>query len=357
MTKPGHRLYIHSLDGIRAMAVMLVFFGHAGFWDVVPGGFGVTVFFFLSGYLITTLLRLEFENTGNISFHDFYIRRVYRIFPSFYLALLTGLILAWTLDSEIGFSLVTVLLQAVHLTNYYQVLVGYNVIPDTSLFWSLAVEEHYYLFFPLVLLWVLKRQSLSKTALIFLITCLAVLAWRYFLVLHVGVPAYHTNLATDTRIDSVLYGCILGVWMNPVLDRRPNVDDYVLVLMLCLSVAILIGTFLYRDPVFRETLRYSLQGIALLPLFYLAILRRNWCIFSLLNCKWVRMLGRVSYEFYLFHMMAMHLVAHELERMGIDSYLLFISVGFLLTLGVSILINHLIGIPFARKRRKLYHAT
>jgi len=357
VTKRNHRLYIQSLDGIRALAVLLVFFGHAGFGDIVPTGFGVTVFFFLSGYLITTLLRLEFENTGNISFHDFYIRRAYRIFPPFYLALITGLILAWTLDSERGFGLVTVLLQAVHLTNYYQILVGYNVVPDTSLFWSLAVEEHYYLFFPLVLLWGLKRLSLSKTALILLTTCLAVLAWRYFLVLHVGVPAYHTNLATDTRIDSILYGCILGVWMNPVIDSRPNVREYGLILMLCLSVAILMGTFIYRDPVFRETLRYSLQGIALLPLFYLAISRRNWFIFYLLNCKWIRALGRVSYEFYLFHMMAMHLVADLLGRMGVHSHLLFIIFAFLLTLGISMLINHFIGIPFAHKRRKLYHAT
>ena len=297
MRKPDHRLYIQSLDGIRAVAVLLVFFGHAGFGDIIPSGFGVTVFFFLSGYLIATLLRLEFKKMGKINFRDFYIRRAYRIFPAFYLALITGLILASALDSEREFGLLTVLSQAVHLTNYYQIFVGYNVIPDTSLFWSLAVEEPYYLFFPLVLLWILKKVSLSKTALIFLTTCLAVLAWRCFLVLHVGVPAYHTNLATDTRIDSILYGCILGVWMNPVLDRRPNISGYGLILMLCFSVAILMGTFLYRDPVFRETLRYSLQGVALLPLFYLAILEKNWSIFYLLNCKWIKASGRLSYGF------------------------------------------------------------
>src|SRR5690242_16753148 len=78
---------IPSLDGFRAAAVTLVFLSHA--WTVkwLPGNFGVTVFFFLSGYLITTLLRREFEKSGRISFRAFYLRRALRILPPFYLVL------------------------------------------------------------------------------------------------------------------------------------------------------------------------------------------------------------------------------------------------------------------------------
>src|SRR5205807_5364979 len=77
----GKPLNIPSLDGLRAASVMLVFAAHAGLKDRVPGNFGVTVFFFLSGYLITTLLRIEHDRTGRISLRDFYLRRVLRIFP------------------------------------------------------------------------------------------------------------------------------------------------------------------------------------------------------------------------------------------------------------------------------------
>ncbi|MBX9895794.1 MAG: acyltransferase [Nitrosomonas sp.] len=79
--------YIPSLDGMRAVAAMLVFVSHAGWPHLIPGGFGVTIFFFLSGYLITTLLRREYESTGSISFKNFFLRRAYRIFPPLYIVL------------------------------------------------------------------------------------------------------------------------------------------------------------------------------------------------------------------------------------------------------------------------------
>src|SRR5437016_5429614 len=79
--------YIPSLDGIRAVAFLFVFVAHAGLGNVVPGGFGVTIFFFLSGYLITTLMRREAERSGTVSLRIFYARRFLRIFPPFYLVL------------------------------------------------------------------------------------------------------------------------------------------------------------------------------------------------------------------------------------------------------------------------------
>src|SRR5277367_1367766 len=81
------RFYAPVLDGIRAVAFGLVFVAHVGFDRIVPGGFGVTVFFFLSGYLITTLLRLEAERTGTVSLRGFYIRRAFRILPPLYITI------------------------------------------------------------------------------------------------------------------------------------------------------------------------------------------------------------------------------------------------------------------------------
>src|SRR5512136_1771671 len=78
---------IPSLDGLRAISFLIVFIAHAGLGEYVPGAFGVTVFFFLSGFLITTLIRMEFDRLGRLSFKRFYLRRALRILPPFYLVL------------------------------------------------------------------------------------------------------------------------------------------------------------------------------------------------------------------------------------------------------------------------------
>ena len=74
--------YIPGLDGIRAIAVLIVIIAHFGLTNLIPGGFGVTVFFFISGFLITRLLLAEARTKGKIHLKDFYIRRIVRLYPA-----------------------------------------------------------------------------------------------------------------------------------------------------------------------------------------------------------------------------------------------------------------------------------
>src|SRR5271163_2884515 len=85
--------HIPSLDGLRAVSFLIVFLAHAGV-EGFPGGFGVTVFFFLSGYLITTLMRMEADASGKVSLKHFYLRRALRILPPFYVVLVAATLLA-----------------------------------------------------------------------------------------------------------------------------------------------------------------------------------------------------------------------------------------------------------------------
>ena len=94
--------HVPQLDGIRAIAVLIVMISHGGLGKYVPGGFGVTIFFFLSGYLITSLLRVEVACNGRVDFKAFYIRRTLRIMPPLYvtLVILTAMYLAGVFEAH-----------------------------------------------------------------------------------------------------------------------------------------------------------------------------------------------------------------------------------------------------------------
>jgi peptidoglycan/LPS O-acetylase OafA/YrhL len=172
-------------------------------------------------------------------------------------------------------------------------------------YWSLAVEEHFYLVFPTVFL-LLGRLRLGgrQQAFVFWGLCAVVLAWRCVLVfvLHSGVD--RTYLCSDTRVDSIAFGCALAVWRNPVLDdldappsRSPVWPRVVLVA----GLGLLLVTFVVRSPAFRETFRYTLQGIGLTPLFALAVRWPRWLVFRPLNWRPLRFIGTLSYSLYLVH--------------------------------------------------------
>lgn len=291
-----------SLDGLRAVSVVIVFVSHIGFADLVPGGFGVTVFFFLSGFLITTLLRREFAATRDVSFKDFYLRRVFRILPPMYITLLFALLLNVSGFMPRDLELAPMLLQVANFANYVPILFenGEAKVPvGTGIFWSLSVEEHFYAIYPLVALALLKAGSVRRTFWTLAAICLVVLLWRTFLVTVMGVESEKIYRATDCRIDSMLYGCILALCANPVLDPRPQRSTRWDLPMLAASMALLLVTLLVRNEVFRETLRYSLQGLALMPVFYLAISRPDWWPFKWLNTGPMRWIGTLSYTIYL----------------------------------------------------------
>lgn len=347
-------LNIPSLDGIRACAVMLVFVSHAGLHGKVPGEFGVTVFFFLSGYLITTLLRIEYEQSGSISFRAFYLRRVLRIFPPFYLALTVATVL-WLLGAfryGPGFSLDGLLAQALFLTNYYVIHNGWWVghAPGTWIFWSLCVEEHYYLAFPVVYVLLLRfLRSRHRQALALAGLCTLVLTWRLVLVYTLGVGKDRTYMATDTRIDSILFGCILGVFANPVLDRT-RIDHgtwkYILV---PLALGGLFVSFVVRDPAFQKSMAYTLQGICLFPLFIVAVRFPGWVPCQVLNLSWVRFVGVLSYSIYL---------VHPAVLFGISSWtrlpwIVQGTIGLALTLAIAYGIYVAVERPAARLRKRL----
>ena len=364
LTAPTVRksLYIPSLDGIRAVSFMLVFIAHCGLEGIVPGGLGVTIFFFLSGYLITTLLRTEADQTGRINIRDFYIRRVLRIFPPFYITILFGVLLHVTkvLPGPIGGG---VLFQSFHLANYWTVYRLLHFLPldgipmGSNVMWSLAVEEHFYLLFP-VLYVVLRRYFRARGQTILLSwMCLAVLAWRCFLVFHLGYSESRTFYATDTRADSILWGCIFAIVANPMLDEK-RVLGYRLGLLFFGAVLLLVGTLFNRNNQFRETFRYTIHGLILFPIFTAAIVYHESPMFRWLNFKWVRQFGVLSYSLYLIHYTILYVVWLWVPSINrrVDPTIQGV-IAFIISLGLSIAMYRWVEKPFAQLRKKFSHAS
>jgi peptidoglycan/LPS O-acetylase OafA/YrhL len=310
-TKPEPNLYIPSLDGMRGIAFLVVFVAHSMPHRVLPGGFGVAIFFFLSGYLITTLLRAEAARNGSISLKGFYVRRVLRIFPPCYftIAVVSGLAL-WSVvyNTENYRSLVSGFL---YFSNYWNIFGWGNLPAGLGILWSLAVEEHYYLLYPLLYaLFVRRSMRRSHQAAVLLVLCGLALAWRCYraIVLHSSWENIYEG--TDTRFDAILFGCVLAIAANPRLgDRVGWWRKHASTLAAC-GAAVVVATFAYRNQLFRDTARYTIQQIALVPVFFLITLPERGFLTRCLEWRWLRHLGHLSYSMYLIHHTLFHHFYH-----------------------------------------------
>ena len=275
------------LDGFRAIAVLIVMASH-GFTDAIPGGFGVTIFFFLSGYLITTLMVKEWDLTGRVDFAAFYLRRVVRIVPPMLIAIAV----------TVALSAAGLVRPIDYLALPWDLLFLTNYVPESRIpipLWSLDVEEHFYLLFPLLFAMVRGRGSVALTC---VLLCAAVLLARVAHVVASG-PVDGIFYWSHTRIDSILFGCILATWNNPATGDRTRIGDHIGFALL--GAALILATFAIRDPVFRETLRYSVQGVGLLLIFNYA-LRNAGLPAKALSHRGLAYVGAISYFLYLIHM-------------------------------------------------------
>ncbi|MFZ6870999.1 acyltransferase family protein [Undibacterium sp. Di27W] len=304
--QPSQRL--QALDGLRAVSIALVFLSHIGFGHLFPGGLGVTIFFFISGFIITKLMLAEWDATGSMSIRNFYVRRVFRLTPALLMFVLSCLGMM-TLVGDV-WSWQEVASVFLYFANYFGIYSSFSgelIKQPLAITWSLAVEEHFYFIFPFIFM---GFASVPRRFLVLIATILvAMLAWRVYLVLGVGLdnlPHYRIYTGTDTRADSILYGAALSI----ILARYPQFFARLsrLQTFLC-GVFLLVLTLAIRNEAFRESLRYSLQGVALFYMLPMLVFEKN-ALNSFLQSSPVVYLGRISYSLYLYHWLVTHSVAH-----------------------------------------------
>lgn len=207
--------HMPALDGLRAVAVSAVVVFHAAQPALAPGGFlGVDLFFVLSGFLITGILAREFDRDGAIRLGGFYLRRFLRLMPALVLVvaayLLAGPLLwpGYGAAAHVRDAAVTL----AYLSDYGFALWGVPEYLQHS--WSLSVEEHFYLVWPLLLPAILRLKRPARAV---LGLYLAAAAWRAFAFAHDGwLTAYYRF---DVRFAGILIGCWLALWLRE-RDRR-----------------------------------------------------------------------------------------------------------------------------------------
>jgi len=262
---------IPALDGLRALAVVLVIGYHVD-KDVVPAGsWGVILFFVLSGYLITRLLCAEMDRTGRVDIPRFYLRRGFRLLPALFVVCL-ALIAFGTGWSEVAPTLG-------YYANYARIAgVDLGLLTHT---WSLAVEEHFYLLWPLVVGVTPARHRLRVVG----VLAVVAVAWR---VVAIGImtPSWVYN-ASDTNAAALLAGCYLGV-VRPRPWRWAGWS----------VPALLVLVFL---PAFgEEGSAFAWGGFVATALGMVAI---QWAVAGprWLEVKALVWVGQISYGLYLWH--------------------------------------------------------
>lgn len=356
--------HIPSLDGIRALAVLIVAISHV--WEnlPIPGRFGVTVFFFLSGFLITTLLVREHNDTGMVDLRAFWARRLIRLMPPLLIVLLATY-LGQAIGAVPGSATAQGFLsQLFYFANYHLVFFdGVSEIPGgTVIFWSLAVEEHFYLFYPIVFAAAIAAKGRRLTNLL-IATCVVVAFWRVGLVIN-GTNDFRINLSTDTRIDSIIYGALLALLWSPLKQSTtPNKPAFAKDLALaCLGGVAILASFMVGgldpEPGFSVgkviySSRYVLQGLALMPLFRLVIIHAQRPGLRLLESSLLRLIGRYSYTIYLSH----YIFIAALRKAGLSSQPALFLGAMVYSIWLGYLIDRCVDQPLGSWRKKFRHDT
>lgn len=295
--------YNPALDGLRAVAVVLVFLFHARLPGFEAGFLGVDVFFVLSGYLITTILLAEIDRTGSVNWRRFVLRRLWRLAPALGALCLGMLVLSiWVWPSTLSPWL------EVFLTLTYLSDVTVSVLHAPQMLvhsWSLSVEEHFYLLWPLVLLGLARREP-GWVAVLILGLYLAASLWRIE-ALAQGTEWRVVYHRLDTRLSGLMFGAGLAALCRgrtlAGLARLP------LWLVAVPAAGVLLAQGDWRDD---GMLIWGVPAVELATAaLILGVRGGGGGLATVLSLAPLRWLGKLSYSLYLWHYPVLRLLRDQ----------------------------------------------
>ncbi len=316
-TEPANRIFYPALDGLRALAVMMVFMQH--YFGMPYGWVGVDIFFVLSGFLITGILYDTRKHRHR--FKNFYVRRTLRIFPLYYAVLLAIVLVApwmhwnwnwrwWTwplyLGNYIRFIPLNAYLHNPSLEDIYGHIGKFGLSLGFSHFWSLCVEEQFYLFWPLIVFIVFDRLKLIR---ICAAVCLILPLIRTIL-LHIAPPkllsAEFLYRVTALRMDALLLGGLIALLLrggNGRLLQRVAPRLFFCGIAAIAAIFAIAHFFFGYNQAFTSLFGgfdYTIIDLLAAALMVMALKPEN-AIYWFFNIRPLRALGKLSYGFYIFH--------------------------------------------------------
>jgi peptidoglycan/LPS O-acetylase OafA/YrhL/lysophospholipase L1-like esterase len=359
--------YLPALDGVRACAVVAVMMFHGGIPHMDGGFMGVDAFFVLSGFLITSLLLGEWRQRLSIKLGAFWARRARRLLPALLLMLLFVAFFASVIvpKGTYGALRLDALATLLYVSNWHFILVNSNYFNETSASspllhtWSLAVEEQFYVIWPLVVLGVMHFTRSLRA--LFALCCAAALAsatWMYVLY-DGGLNTNRVYLGTDTRSQCLFIGCALAVGLVLLTQRSHEegrlahgelwqpAGDTGRILCSALGVvgaiaAVTIWVLTASTSSFPYSGGFFLIGLSVAAVIVSAVAAPRSIVPRVLSLSPVRYVGRISYGLYIWHWPIFIWLDHA--RTGLLGYELF-AVRVLVTFAVAVVSFHLVERP------------
>ncbi len=300
--------HIPALDGLRGVAVLAVIGYHYDMLHLVGGFLGVDLFFVLSGFLITSLLVNEHRNTDNINFKTFWVRRFRRLMPASLLLLATVSIWSWSQVEAIQLRSLRMDLMATlgYVANWRFIASGqsyFDFFSEASPLrhaWSLAIEEQFYVVWPLIVWLILRKTKLGERVLLVFCIVAGLASAALMSVLYSQADPSRSYYGTDTRAAQLLVGAGLAV----LAVRHPKAWSPTVASQVLTAAAIAIAAaFLFVDD--QESLLYHGGFLAFSLIAGVGVLAStrttHGILYRLLASRGLRYIGRISYGLYLWH--------------------------------------------------------
>ncbi|HEY4366343.1 MAG TPA: acyltransferase [Steroidobacteraceae bacterium] len=304
-----NRTYYPALDGLRAVAVMIVLVAHAHIRVVSSGGVGVDIFFVLSGFLITTILSAEAERRGNIDLRNFYIRRVLRLAPCLLLTTVVFAVLAYLQTQRWPWTQLAIALT--HTANWARALFDVK-LGAIDHYWSLAIEEQYYLVWPVIVLGLERSmRDNGRKGLLLLAATLALALYRSAMVDTFSAERIYFGL--DTHMDGLVLGSALSYLIKSLRGNRDSVLNGrilgLLVVPACIAVILVLCRLTWQSPWMARLGFFAAAVAAALIIYDLMMGSASWLRVPLSLAPSVY-IGRISYGIYLLHLPIFQAVDH-----------------------------------------------
>jgi peptidoglycan/LPS O-acetylase OafA/YrhL len=303
--------YAH-IDGMRALAVILVVVAHAGLGEIVPGGSGVTIFFSISGFIISYLLLRESDATGGFRIRAFYLRRALKIGPPLLVCIIIPTLILAVVKPINWSPFIGILL---FYFNWFKAAHGDAPLPGSGVVWSLSIEEQFYLGFAIV--WLIILKSRARIRWLTVIATVAVvwsMATRLILASSSGVHADRIYYGSDTRLDAIAWGVLAAIAFHHSINHAGRIQSLVRLcsrdFALIAAIVIYLTSLAIRDEWFRDTFRFTLQPIAACIVILYGFGNNRSPVRVAFNAiariRIVQLIGLASYSIYLVHMIAMY---------------------------------------------------